>query len=169
MFRENVTMENLTLNQWEQNRLRVPNEVNLGKLKIQQAAILMELSLRHAKRLLAEYRQEGAKALAHGNGGRLPFKPIDLMIRAQVAELSRSKYCGFNQQHFSEKLSEQEGIPLSRSTVRRILLKEGIASRLKEEPPGIVAGASVTLCRACYFRPTAARMIDWKTGAPGYV
>jgi hypothetical protein len=42
--------------------------------------------------------------------------------------LAKAKYRGFNQQHLSEKLNEKEGLPLSRSTVRRILLKEGIAS-----------------------------------------
>ena len=135
MFRENVTMENVTLNQREQNRLIVLNEVNLGRLSIQQAANMMELSLRHTKRLLAGYRKEGAIALAHGNRGHLPYNAIDVMIQEQVIELARSKYTGFNQQHYSEKLQEQEGIPLSRSTVRRILLKEGIASPRKRRSP----------------------------------
>jgi transposase len=135
MFRENVTMENVTLNQREQNRLIVLNEVNLGKLKIGQAAKLMELSLRHAKRLLAGYRKEGATALAHGNRGRLPYNAIDVVIQEKVIELARSRYTGFNQQHFSEKLEEKEGLPLSRSTVRRILLKEGIASPRKRRAP----------------------------------
>ncbi len=66
-------MEKVTLNLKEQQRLKVLNEVNLGKLKIGQAARLMELSLRQAKRLLAQYRSEGAAALAHGNRGRPPL------------------------------------------------------------------------------------------------
>lgn len=123
------------MNQREQNRLIVLNEVNLGRLSIQQAANMMELSLRHTKRLLAGYRKEGAIALAHGNRGHLPYNAIDVMIQEQVIELARSKYTGFNQQHYSEKLQEQEGIPLSRSTVRRILLKDGIASPRKRRSP----------------------------------
>jgi hypothetical protein len=31
--------------------------------------------------------------------------------------LARDKYCGFNQQHFTEKPADKEGINLSRSTV----------------------------------------------------
>jgi transposase len=95
----------------------------------------MEVSLRHTKRLLAGYRKEGAKALAHGNRGRLPCNVIDVIIRERVVELARVKYTGFNQQHFSEKLREQEGIPLSRSSVRRILLEQGIASPRKRRAP----------------------------------
>ena len=128
-------MEKVTLNQREQNRLQVLNGVNLEELSIKQAATLMEVSLRHAKRLLAGYRKEGAKALAHGNRGRLPCNVIDVIIRERVIELARVKYTGFNQQHFSEKLREKEGIPLSRSTVRRILLEQGIASPRKRRAP----------------------------------
>ena len=135
MFREKVTMEKVTLNRKEQQRLQVFNEVNLRRLKIGQAAVLMELSLRHTKRLLANYRRKGATALAHGNRGGLPFNKIDCSIREAVIDLARSKYQGFNQQHFSEKLKEREGIALSRSTVRRILLEQGIASPRKRRAP----------------------------------
>ncbi len=123
------------MNQREQNRLKVLNEVNLGGMNINQAGMLMKVSLRHAKRLLAGYRKEGASALAHGNRGRQPSNALDAVIHEQVIDLARSKYEGFNQQHFSEKLREREGIPLSRSSVRRILLKEGIASPRKRRAP----------------------------------
>jgi transposase len=128
-------MEKVTLNQKEQNRLQVLNEVNLKQITIGQAAVLMQVSLRHGKRLLAGYRKEGASALAHGNRGKLPYNALDETIRQQVIDLAKTKYRGFNQQHFSEKLGEKEGVPLSRSTVRRILLKEGIASPRKRKAP----------------------------------
>jgi len=128
-------MEKVTLNLKEQNRLKVLNDVNLKKMTIGQAATLMQVSLRHAKRLLASYRKEGASALAHGNRGKLPRNAIDESIRQQVINLAKSKYKGFNQQHYSEKLREKEGVPLSRSTVRRMLLKEGIASPRKRKAP----------------------------------
>lgn len=60
---------------------------------------------------------------------------IDMAIREQVVELARSKYQGFNQQHFTEKLSEQESILLSRSTIRRILLRQGMSSPCKRRAP----------------------------------
>jgi transposase len=135
MFRENVTMEKVTLNPKEQQRLRVLNEVNQRTIRIDQAATLMQLSTRHTKRLLAGYRKEGVRALAHGNRGCKPYNVIEASIRECVVELAKTKYRGFNQQHFSEKLSEKEGIPLSRSTVRRILLEQGIASPRKRRAP----------------------------------
>jgi transposase len=135
MFRENVTMEKVTLNPKEQQRLKVLNEVNQRILRIEQAATLMQVSLRHTKRLLASYRKEGVRVLAHGNRGCRPHNVIDANIRGYVVELAKTKYRGFNQQHFSEKLNEKEGIPLSRSTVRRILLEQGISSPRKRRAP----------------------------------
>lgn len=128
-------MEKVTLNLKEQNRLQVLNNVNLKQITIGQAAVLMQVSLRHAKRLLAGYRKEGASALAHGNRGKLPYNVMDAVVRQQVISLAKTKYRGFNQQHFSEKLGEKEGVPISRSTVRRILLSEGISSPRKRKAP----------------------------------
>jgi len=127
--------EKVTLNQKEQNRLIVLNQVNTGNLTISQAAKLLNLSVRHVKRLLAAYRKEGAAALAHGNRGRKPHNALDANLKRGVVELAKSTYAGFNTQHYTELLAEREGINLSRSSVRRILLSSGISSPRKRRPP----------------------------------
>jgi len=50
-------------------------------------------------------------------------------------ELARSTYAGCNFQHFSELLSEREGIDPSHSSVRLILLSAGIRSPKKRRAP----------------------------------
>ena len=87
------------------------------------------------RRVTAAYRREGAVALAHGNRGRKPANAIDEDIQQHVVELADSTYAGFNQQHFTELLAEREGICLSRSSVRNILLGSGIKSPRKRRPP----------------------------------
>jgi hypothetical protein len=52
-----------------------------------------------------------------------------------VVMLRRGKYDGFNDQHFTEKLAEVEGLVLSRETVRRILREAGLGSPRKRRPP----------------------------------
>ena len=95
-----------------------------------QAAVLMEVSERHAQRLLAAYRKEGASVIGHGNRGRKPSTTTATATDTQqrVRELGEGRYAGFNHTHLSEMLSEREGIDLSRSTVRRILLAGGLRS-----------------------------------------
>ena len=127
--------EEVTLNRKEQNRLVVMNQVEGRKLTVNKAAALLALSPRHVWRILTAYRKEGASALAHGNRGHKPINTIAEDLRQQVVALARDKYYGFNQQHFTEKLADQEGISLSRSTVRRILLTRGIRSPQKRRAP----------------------------------
>jgi transposase len=127
--------EEVTLNRKEQNRVVVMNQIERKGLTVDKAARLLELSPRHVWRLLTAYRKEGASALAHGNRERKPFNIIEEGLRQQVVALARDKYLGFNQQHFTEKLADKEGISLSRSTVRRILLIRGIRSPQKRRAP----------------------------------
>jgi transposase len=125
----------VTLNEKEQRRIIVLNEVEKGVITGIQAAELMDLSLRHFRRLLSRYRDEGVRALAHGNRGRKPLNTIGEKARQQVLKLASTRYSGFNHQHFTEKLAECEGILISRSSVRNILLESGITSPRKRRPP----------------------------------
>ncbi len=119
----------------EEKRLQLLNEIERRHITGKQGAEILELSLRHFRRLVAAYRQKGAVALAHGNRGRRPAHALDEAVKTRVLSLAKSKYDGFNTQHLTESLAEREQINLSRSTVRRILLKGGIQSPRKRRAP----------------------------------
>jgi transposase len=125
----------VTLNKKEQKRLMVLNCVEKGKMRGGEATTVLGLSVRHIQRLLAAYRREGAGALAHGNRGRKPPNTLDNAIKNEVIRLAGSTYAGCNTQHFTELLSEREGIKLSRSTVRRMLIGGGISRPRKRRQP----------------------------------
>lgn len=113
----------------------VLNGVEVGKVAVREAAEVLGLSLRHVRRILAAYRREGAAALAHGNRGRKPHNALNDDLKKRVLELGQSTYAGCNTQHFTELLSEPEGITISRSSVRLILLQAGIRSPRRRRPP----------------------------------
>ena len=123
------------MNQREQARLHVLNSVLEYQVPIAQAAELLRVSQRHARRLLAGYRQQGAAALVHGNRGRRPHNAIPAAEVAAVVELATHRYEGANHTHFTELLQEREGIDLSRPTVRRILTRAGIGSPRSRRSP----------------------------------
>jgi len=123
------------LNKKEQRRVMVLNGIEKGVMTGRQAAGLMDISLRQVRRVLAGYRKEGVAVLAHGNRGKKPANAIEAELRQKVLELASGKYSGFNQQHFTEFLAECEGVLLSRSSVRNILLESGIRSPRKRRPP----------------------------------
>jgi transposase len=127
--------ERVTLNKKEQTMLMVLNLVGTARMTAEEAAGLLGLSLRHVRRLLRAYQNEGAQVLAHGNRGRKPANALGDGLKRQVVGLAQSTYAGCNTQHLSELLAEREGIDFSRSSVRRVLLEAGIRSPRKRRPP----------------------------------
>lgn len=128
-------MRGLTLTNREQTRLRIMNGVLERQWTIVEAAQLLGVSERHTWRLLAAYKKEGAAALAHGNRNRLPANTTPLAMRTQVIALARDHYQGVNHTHFTELLAEREGMHLSRSTIRRLLVRAGLPSIRHRRPP----------------------------------
>ena len=128
-------MRGVTLHQYEQARLHVFNSVLAEEITVGQAAALMDLSERHARRLLAAYRELGAEALAHGNRGRRPHSAVPEVVAAAVVRLAATRYPGANHTHLTELLEEHEGLALSRPTVRRILTRAGMPSPRRRRPP----------------------------------
>jgi transposase len=128
-------MKGLTLSPREQTRLQVLNRALEGKLKVWEAALTMGVSERHAWRLLARYRAEGAAGVAHGNRGRAPAHKTSPEVENEVVKLAEGRYKGFNHRHLTDMLGEQEGLPLSRCTVRRILKRHGVSSPRHRRAP----------------------------------
>ena len=123
------------MNPIEQMRLHVLNNILEHQLPVAQAAALLGVSERHAWRLLAAYRKEGAAALAHGNRGRKPRNAVSDEEANVVIQLASSTYAGANHTHRTELLRDREGIDLSRPTERRILTRAGISSPRQRRPP----------------------------------
>lgn len=127
--------ETVTLTRKEQQRALVVGQLDRGQLTAAEAAEVLTLSVRQVRRILAAYRQAGVAALAHGNRGRAPVHRITMDVRQQVLALAQSTYANLNDTHLTEKLATEEGITLSRSTVRRIRREAGLASPRKRRAP----------------------------------
>ena len=95
----------------EQTRLQVLNSLLVEHMTLDQAATLMGVSPRHTRRILADYRKNGAASLAHGHRGRKPANAIPEATRSRVVHLARPVYEGANHTHLSELLSEREEFP----------------------------------------------------------
>ena len=64
----------------------------------------MDLSERHARRLLGAYREVGPEALAHGNRDRRPHNAVPEAVAPAVARLAATRYPGANHTHLTELL-----------------------------------------------------------------
>jgi len=127
--------ERVSLNQKEQQRVMILNRMEWRGLTGKEAAALMGLSVRQVRRLLAAYRKEGVAAIAHANRGRHPVHTVGEETKKLVVTLAQGPYAGLNHYHLTELLAEREGLCLSRSTVRRILVVAGLKSPRRRRPP----------------------------------
>ncbi len=115
--------------QWK--RLEVLERLEAGEWTMVIAAKVLGLSVRQLRRLRRSYEFCGHCAVVHGNTERSPPNRISEATRALIVKFRQKKYSGFNDQHFTEKLMEEEKIVVSRATVQRILRAHGIASPRK--------------------------------------
>src|SRR5450756_1522104 len=83
------------LSRKELSRVEVMGRVKPGSLRLGEAAELLELSYRQAKRIWARYRGGGAKALQHGNCGRGSNRAYASKFRAVVLERVQARYEDF--------------------------------------------------------------------------
>jgi len=107
-----------------------------GKITLGEAGKKIGVSYRQAKRIKRALRVKGIKGILHGNTGRSPWNRTADWIRQKVLEFSKELYRDFNDMHFTEKLSEDQEIELSRETVRKLRRRAGIEPKRRRRAPG---------------------------------
>ena len=137
--------------QWR--KLDIVERIERGELTIAEGADVLGLSRRQMQRVRGRVRREGQAGVVHGNAGRSPKHKTAQLVRDRVVALRRDIYKGFNDQHFTEKLVEVEGLEVSRASVRRILRAAGIGAERGRRPP--------KHRRRRDRRPQAGQMILW--------
>ena len=90
-----------------------------GELTLRQVTEALGVSYRQAKRLKAKVAVLGLRGVLHGNRGRRPAHSKEEALRERVLTLSKERYYDCNDSHFAELLASEEGIVVSRETVRR--------------------------------------------------
>jgi len=159
-------MKGLTLTEREQGRLQTLNLVLGRQMGVGEAAYVLGLSERQTWRMVAAYRKHGAKALSHGNRERQPPSEISEVMRERIVVLVRERYQGVNHAHLTELLEEWEGIVISRSTVRRLLMNAGLSSP-RNRRPRHRHGVCVCHRKECSCRWMAVVTAGWKSEVHG--
>jgi transposase len=89
-----------------------------GRLSQREASERLGISVRQFKRLVCRWRRDGDAGLVSRQRGRASHNRLPDEDRARVAALLTDKYAGFGPTLAAEKLSELDGIEISRETVR---------------------------------------------------
>ena len=115
----------LPMGQKELLRGKVLEMVRQEKMTLKEAAVTLRVSYRHAIRLYAAYRKEGDAGLIHGNYGKKSNNRLEEGIREKALAAYRERYSDFGPTFAAEKLAEEEGIAMSVSSLRNLLIQAG--------------------------------------------
>jgi transposase len=126
----------------EHERAVVFARVVAGELRLREAAELVRLSERQAKRVLARFRSAGRAGLVHGNVGQPSNRARPAEERKQILELVRAEFGGRGEpgpgQRFgptlaAEHLEEEFGIVLAARTAPQL---DGGGRAVEPDPGG---------------------------------
>lgn len=99
-----------------------------GRINKNRASVKIGCTIRQVNRLINTYNDKGKEGFIHGNKGRKPAHALSSQEKQDIITLYANKYYDSNFSHFSELLEKYEGIVISNSSIRSILLDEFIVS-----------------------------------------
>src|SRR5689334_428508 len=109
----------------ERDRMKIMAGVKAKELSQVQAAELMGLCYRQAKRVWQRYQKEGDAALVHRLRGKAGLRCKPAVLRMEVLKLcAEERYEDFGPTLMAEEL-QKEGLVVDHDTVRRWLLAAG--------------------------------------------
>lgn len=110
----------------ELTRLEVMQRIQEKRLTQKEATHMLGLSIRHVKRLYRAYREHGAEGLVSQRRDKPSNNRLEPKVVQQVIDLIYERYRDFGPTLAHEKLTEVHNLRLSRESVRRIMIGEGI-------------------------------------------
>lgn len=125
----------LTMSKRELTRLEVMQRLKDKRLTQKEAARMLGLSIRQVKRLWRAYRELGPPGLVSARRGKPSNNRLDADLVQQALDWIKKKYEDFGPTLAHEKLTEVHNLPISRESVRRIMITEGIWKPKRAKKP----------------------------------
>src|ERR1700722_16937414 len=94
----------VTMSQKDFQRVKAIENAVGGALSVREASRLLQLSERQVQRLKRRYQLDPLDWVQHGNRGQRQPWAVSVPQKQLILRLARSKYQGFHDSHFSEKL-----------------------------------------------------------------
>jgi len=127
--------ELLTMSNRELTRLEVMQRMKDKRLTQKEAARVLGISTRQVKRVWRAYRQNGAKGLVSARRGKPSNNRLDGGVAERALDLLQEKYKDFGPTLAHEKLTEVHKLQLSRESVRRLMIEEGMWKPKRAKKP----------------------------------
>ena len=91
-----------------------------------QAAEILQLSVRQARRLKKRFVKKGTKGILHRNRGKVSNRAVPENTKKEIVKIIKTSYPDFGPTLACEKLSELRHIVLSTQTIRTLMIGDGL-------------------------------------------
>ncbi len=116
----------IAMSERDLQRIEVLSKVVDGRMPLVSAAHVLDLSERQVRRLLERMCTDGAASIRHKAIGRPSNNRISDGVRDYAMTLVRERYADFGPTLATEKLTERDGLRVSRETVRQWMADAGL-------------------------------------------
>lgn len=120
------------MTQREIKRLGIIKQVIEKELTQKIAGEILGISDRQVRRIIKRVKYEGDGGVIHQSRSRESTRKIDDRLKKKVINVYEKKYWDFGPTFACEKLLDNEGIKISRETLRQWLIAEGMYSRKRK-------------------------------------
>jgi transposase len=107
------------------------------RLTQKEAAQLLGVSIRQVKRLWRAYQEKGPPGLVSARRGKPSNNRLDGGLVQEVLDLIKARYADFGPTLAHEKLTEVHKLPISRESVRQIMIAEQIWKPKRAKQPAV--------------------------------
>jgi transposase len=116
----------IAMSERDLQRIEILSKVIAGRMTTVSAAHILDLSERQVRRLLQRIRTGGAASIRHKAIGRPSNNRISDGVRDYAVTLVRERYADFGPTLAAEKLTERDGLRVSRETLRGWMSEAGL-------------------------------------------
>ena len=116
----------ITMSEKDIYRFKVLSDVREKRLRQVDAAVILNVSVRHIRRLLNRLSTLGAQSLAHAARGRPSNRRYSEDFKVEILKIIHKYYSDFSPTLALEKLSEQHNIAVSKETLRQWMIADGL-------------------------------------------
>jgi hypothetical protein len=116
----------IAMSERDLQRIEILSKVVAERMTVVSAAHVLDLSERQVRRLLERIRIGGAASIRHKAIGRPSNNRISDGVRDYAMTLVRERYADFGPTLATEKLTERDGLRVSRETVRGWMSDAGL-------------------------------------------
>jgi transposase len=118
--------EMLAMSTKDRDRLKVLHEVKGGHLTQRAAAGQLGVTDRWVRKLLVRVKKEGDGGVVHRLRGKESNRRLPESLRTKVLKLVKAKYRDFGPTLACEYLAQDDGVEVSKETLRQMLIAAGL-------------------------------------------